>query len=73
MDSREPRRCTNTWAKSCLTFVKGVDETEALRRMGGYPDSFAGRTGEELAELMDDFDEGYPRMAGPLISERGRW
>jgi hypothetical protein len=55
----------------CLTFVKGVDEAEALRRMGGYPDTLARRTGTELAELMDDFDEGYPPMAAAL--DLGPW
>lgn len=32
----------------CLTFVKGVDEREALRRMGAYPDTIAQRDGARL-------------------------
>ncbi|WP_199516827.1 DUF6461 domain-containing protein [Nucisporomicrobium flavum] len=55
----------------CSTFIKGVDEAEALRRMGGYADTFARRSEAELDELMDDFDEGYPRMAAALAL--GAW
>jgi hypothetical protein len=32
----------------CLTFVKGLDESEALLRMGGKPDTVRTRTAEEL-------------------------
>ncbi|MFI7601913.1 DUF6461 domain-containing protein [Actinoplanes sp. NPDC049681] len=32
----------------CLTFVKGVDEREALQRMGAYPDTVAERDGARL-------------------------
>ncbi len=55
----------------CLTFVKGVDEAEALRRMGGYADTSARRTGAELGELMGDFDAGFPQMAAAL--SLGAW
>jgi hypothetical protein len=47
----------------CLTFVKGADDSEALRRMGGYPDTIERRTLGDASGLMYDFDRGYPRMA----------
>jgi len=34
----------------CLTFIKGVDAPEALRRMGGYPDTVRERRLDELAD-----------------------
>jgi hypothetical protein len=45
----------------CLTFVKGVDAAEALRRMGGFSDTVAVRT---LTEIGDShtFDHGYPHV-----------
>ena len=33
----------------CVTFVKGVDERDALVRMGAYPDTVGERAGPELA------------------------
>jgi hypothetical protein len=47
----------------CLIFVKGVDESDALLRMGGYPDTVETRTAGELAGLMGSFDAGFPTMA----------
>jgi hypothetical protein len=49
----------------CLTFVKGVDEGEALRRMGGLPDTVAVRTVADIRQLHD-FDHGYPTVASAL-------
>jgi hypothetical protein len=46
----------------CLTFIKGVDETEALRRMGALPDTIATRTLTDVEELHN-FDDGYPDVA----------
>jgi hypothetical protein len=50
----------------CLTLIKGVDDVEALHRMGAYPDTLALRTGEELSELVADFETGYPKMVAAL-------
>jgi hypothetical protein len=50
----------------CLTFVKDVDETEALRRMGGLADTFGARTLEELRGEAESFDAGYPHVATAL-------
>ncbi|MFL6124899.1 DUF6461 domain-containing protein [Actinophytocola sp.] len=49
----------------CLTFVKAVDDTEVLRRMGALPDSVATRTPADL-DRLDNFDDGYPTMASTL-------
>lgn len=49
----------------CLTFVKGLDEGEALRRMGGLPDTVAVRTLADVGQLHD-FDHGYPGVASAL-------
>lgn len=46
----------------CLTFVKGVDTTEALRRMGGLFDTLAVRTLPEIGD-QHGFDHGYPHVA----------
>lgn len=50
----------------CLTFVRGVDAPDALRRMGAYPDTFAERSPTEMFERQNSFDAGYPRMAGAV-------
>ncbi|GAA0799912.1 DUF6461 domain-containing protein [Spirilliplanes yamanashiensis] len=49
-----------------LIFVRGVDEVEALGLIGAYPDTVAPRTGDDLRELIDDFDAGYPTMAAAV-------
>nr|WP_042185077.1 DUF6461 domain-containing protein [Kibdelosporangium sp. MJ126-NF4]CEL16500.1 hypothetical protein [Kibdelosporangium sp. MJ126-NF4]CTQ90452.1 hypothetical protein [Kibdelosporangium sp. MJ126-NF4] len=49
----------------CLTFVKEVDATEALRRMGGYPDTIDTRTLTEIGDLHN-FDDGFPDMASAV-------
>lgn len=49
----------------CLTFVKGVDEVEALRRMGGLPDTVATRTQDDIEDLHN-FDAGHPSVASAL-------
>lgn len=49
----------------CLTFIRGVDGQEALRRMGGLADTVATRTWADLGELHN-FDAGYPMVAGAL-------
>jgi hypothetical protein len=54
----------------CLTFIRGVDGTEALRRMGGLPDTFATRAQSDLEDLHD-FDHGYPMVA--LALPLGAW
>ena len=54
----------------CLTFVRGVDEREALRRMGGLPDTVATRTLADVGGLHN-FDDGYPTVASAL--SLGTW
>ena len=54
----------------CLTFIKDVDDDEALRRMGGLPDTLAVRTPADIAKLHT-FDEGYPTVASAL--RLGSW
>lgn len=54
----------------CLTFIKGVDDREALRRMGGLPDTFATRSHSDVGELHN-FDDGYPMVA--LALPLGTW
>ncbi|HEX6353262.1 DUF6461 domain-containing protein [Actinophytocola sp.] len=49
----------------CLTFIRGVDEREALHRMGGLPGTVATRTASEL-EAETNFDNGYPEVAAAL-------
>jgi hypothetical protein len=58
--------CDDLGEVFCLTLIKGVDEVEALRRMGAYPDTLALRTGEDLSALIADFETGYPKMAAAL-------
>ena len=41
-------RVAELGGRFCLTFVKGVDDREALSRMGAYPDTVAERPGPEL-------------------------
>ncbi|MFD1150447.1 DUF6461 domain-containing protein [Saccharothrix hoggarensis] len=54
----------------CLTFIKGVDEAEALRRMGGLPGTVATRAREDVADLHN-YDDGYPEVA--LALPLGTW
>lgn len=54
----------------CLTFVRGVDGVEALRRMGGLLDTVATRTWEDIGDLHN-FDDGYPDVASVL--PLGEW
>jgi hypothetical protein len=54
----------------CLTFVRGVDGAEALRRMGGLSDTVATRTWTEVGALHN-FDDGYPTVA--LALPLGGW
>lgn len=49
----------------CLTFIKGVDGTEALRRMGGLADTVATRTLSDIGDLHN-YDDGYPEVASVL-------
>jgi hypothetical protein len=49
----------------CLTFIRGVDGPEALRRMGGLPDTTATRTWSDIGDLHN-FDDGYPEVASVL-------
>lgn len=55
--------CDQLGATFCLTYLKGVDAAEALRRLGGYPDTIRERPGAEVT--------GQPRIAAAL--ELGGW
>lgn len=50
----------------CLTFVRGVDAAGALRRMGGYPDTFTELRPSEMFERQTSYLAGYPQMAGAV-------
>jgi hypothetical protein len=54
----------------CLTFIRGVDDAEALRRLGALPDTVATRTWSDIGDLHN-FDDGYPEMA--LALPLGTW
>jgi hypothetical protein len=53
----------------CLTFIRGVDEREALRRMGGLLDTVATRT---PAEAVQPNDTGYGAEVALALS-LGTW
>ncbi|MET7397440.1 DUF6461 domain-containing protein [Dactylosporangium sp. NPDC005572] len=55
----------------CLTFVRGVDGREALRRFGAFPETVAPRTLGELGDMRLSFDAGYPTVAA--VAEVGGW
>lgn len=55
----------------CLTFVRGVDAAEVLRRMGGYPDTFTELGPEEIFERQNSYLAGYPQIASAV--ELGGW
>jgi hypothetical protein len=53
-----------------LAFVRGVDPVEAMKRLGGLPDTLAERTPEQIGALHD-FEHGYPDVVCALAS--GEW
>ncbi|WP_086664050.1 DUF6461 domain-containing protein [Lentzea kentuckyensis] len=53
-----------------LAFVRDVKPLDAMRRVGGLPDTLAERTPDEIAELHD-FDHGYPEVVSALAL--GEW
>ncbi|MFI5908189.1 DUF6461 domain-containing protein [Dactylosporangium sp. NPDC051541] len=55
----------------CLTFVRGVEPREALRRFGAYPDTFTELDGAAMYERYSSFADGYPTMAGAIA--HGDW
>ncbi|MFI0486238.1 DUF6461 domain-containing protein [Actinomadura sp. 9N215] len=55
----------------CLTFLKNVDETEALSRLGGLPDTLRPRTLDEATEAYGSYEEGYAEFAFAL--NLGAW
>ncbi|MFI0352854.1 DUF6461 domain-containing protein [Actinomadura sp. 9N407] len=55
----------------CLTFIKDVDETEALSRLGALPDTLRPRTLEEAREANGSYEAGYPEFAFAL--NLGTW
>lgn len=54
----------------CLTFIRGVDEREALRRMGGLLDTTATRI---PAETVKQNDADYGTTAVALVLSLGAW
>lgn len=55
----------------CLTFVRDIDETEALLRMGGLKDTMRPRTTADAREETRSYDAGYPTIAQAL--SLGEW
>lgn len=55
----------------CLTFIKEVDETEALARLGALPDTLRPRTLEQEGEAYGSYEEGYAEFAFAL--NLGAW
>jgi uncharacterized protein DUF6461 len=55
----------------CVTFIKGVDDADALSRLGAYPDTVRGRTDKELHDEQASFEAGFPKMAAAL--DLGSW
>lgn len=55
----------------CLTFIKEVDETEALSRLGALPDKLRPRTLEEAGEAYGSYEAGYAEFAFAL--NLGTW
>jgi hypothetical protein len=48
-----------------IAFVRHVDPLDALRRIGGLPDTLADRTPEQIGELHH-YEHGYPEVASAL-------
>ena len=63
--------CEQLGGTFCLTYLKGVGAAEALRRLGGCPDTIRERSAGELAEQRRSFDAGFPELAVAL--EVGSW
>ncbi|WP_067812735.1 DUF6461 domain-containing protein [Actinomadura kijaniata] len=55
----------------CLTFVKRVDEAEALSRLGALPDTLRRRTLQEAHEAHGSYEAGYAELAFAL--DLGAW
>ncbi|MDX8028875.1 DUF6461 domain-containing protein [Lentzea sp. BCCO 10_0856] len=53
-----------------LAFVRDVEPLEAMRRIGGLPDTLAERTPEQICALRN-FDDGYPEVVCALAL--GEW
>jgi hypothetical protein len=45
---------------ACLTFVRGVNEAEALRRLSAYPDTIGEKDPDEILEFLEEFDFATP-------------
>jgi hypothetical protein len=53
-----------------IAFVRNVEPLEALRRVGGLPDTLADRTPDHIAELHE-YEHGYPEVVSAL--SLGEW
>lgn len=72
----------HSWADACpgsepflgeifsLAFVRDVEPLEAMRRVGGLPDTLAERTPDQIGELHN-FEDGYPEVVSALAL--GEW
>ncbi|MFB4303118.1 DUF6461 domain-containing protein [Actinomadura sp. NTSP31] len=55
----------------CLTFVKELDEAEALSRFGGLPDTLRPRTLQEAGDGYHSYEAGYPEFV--FVLDLGTW
>ncbi|MBO2459816.1 DUF6461 domain-containing protein [Actinomadura violacea] len=55
----------------CLTFIKQVEETEALKRLGAVPDTLRPRTLQEAQDAYYSYEAGYPVFA--FVLNLGTW
>jgi Family of unknown function (DUF6461) len=55
----------------CITLVRGLDEVEVLRRLGGERSQLRMLTVGEAAELSGSLHAGYPQLV--LVARAGGW
>jgi Family of unknown function (DUF6461) len=55
----------------CFSFVRGLDEAEVLRRVGGERSRPRPLTAAQAAELSSSFQAGYPQLV--LVTRAGGW
>ena len=55
----------------CITLVRGLDQAEVLRRLGGEQSQPRTLTAAEAGELSGSFDAGYPQLV--LAARAGGW
>jgi hypothetical protein len=55
----------------CITLVRGLDEVEVLRRLGGERSQARALTAVEAGELSVSFHAGYPQLG--MVARAGGW